>query len=222
SCELAFSILSFVKTLTPLIDQERENKMLIGVTFNIDDEIARGDFPLSITRFNEVETSYSKTSLFVMSLSVDVSNGNNAMECLRQQVIHTCYPGNWSGLIHMMALSSVIKCPVFSVYPESSSAIRPFFHGLIRPRDAGSSICNDLVHIMFTRDCLLNNRQGAVFQPNHFCPVFQSGNSDGIAFHGSGASFQTSSFVPDVQSTKEFPPLGFENKDKKNDIHSFF
>jgi hypothetical protein len=75
---------------------------------------------------------------------------------------------------------------------------------------------------MFTRDCLLDNRQGAVFQPNHFCPLFQSGNSNGIAFHGSGASFQTSSFVPDAQSTKEFPPLGSKNKDKKNDIRSFF
>ena len=108
-------------------------------------------------RFNEVETSYSKTTLFVMSLSVDVSNGNDATACLRQQAIHTCYPGNWSGFIHMMALSSVIKLPVFSVYPESSPAMRPFLHGLIRPRNAETT-CDGPVHIMFTRDNLDNKQ----------------------------------------------------------------
>ena len=173
-------------------------------------------------KFSEVETSYSKTTLFVMSLSVDVSNGNNATECLREQAIHTCYPGNWSGFIHMMALSSVIKLPVFSVYPESSPAIRSFFHGLIRPRNVDTSFCNGLVHIMFTR-ANLDNKQGAVFQPNHFCPLFRSANTGGItAFNGNCASIQMSSLVPDVQSAKEFPPLGSEKKNRKSDIRSFF
>ena len=157
-----------------------------------------------------------------MSLSVDVSNGNNAIECIQQQSIHTSYLGNWSGLIHIMALSSVLNLPVFSVYPESSRAIRPLFHGVIHLRTFNYRSCSDILYIMFTRDSNLNNDKGTIFQPNHFCPLFQSDKNSRIASNANVTSFQMHSLVPDIQSTEEFPALSSEKTNKKKDIRSFF
>lgn len=75
----------------------------------------------------------SKDAGFMMSLSIDIADGRDRLEALKQQALSTCYNKRWAGLIEMMALSSVIRQTVFSVYPNCSPAIRPFIHGQITP-----------------------------------------------------------------------------------------
>ena len=131
----------------------------------------------------------------MMSLSIDVSNGKNGFECLKQQAIQTCSPREWAGLIHFFALSSVIQRSVFSVYANASSALRPLFHGLIEPRE--KSTHTDSIYIMFTRDSALNSKPGTQFQPNHFCPLFHYQSIASIISQSNPALF----------SEEDFPPL---------------
>ena len=104
-----------------------------------------------------------------MALSIDVSNGKRRLECLKKQAEETCIKKTWAGLIHFMALSSVLRRGVFTVYPEASPAIRSLFHGLIHPRQEVTS--KDVLYIMFTRDSNLDSNPGSTFVPNHFCPL---------------------------------------------------
>ena len=68
-----------------------------------------------------------------------------------------------------MALAMVIKRPILSVYPNANLALPPLMHGLVHPRLCIPATVSP-IHIMWSRDNF-DNRQGAVFQPNHFVPL---------------------------------------------------
>ena len=106
----------------------------------------------------------------MMALSSDVTNGKDRLLCLKKQTEETCIPKTWAGLIHLMAFSSVVRRRVFSVYPNTSPAIRSLFHGIINPRQT-NTLNEDAFYIMFTRDGDLDSKAGTNFQPNHFCPL---------------------------------------------------
>ena len=76
-----------------------------------------------------------------------------------------------------MGLATVIKRPISSVYPDVNLALRPLMHGLIHPRLCSPADVSP-VHIMWSRDGNLDNRPGAVFQPNHFVPLVCRDNSE--------------------------------------------
>ena len=65
-----------------------------------------------------------------------------------------------------MALASVIKNTVFSVYPNASPSIRPLFHGKILPRQAQDGSCGKNCFFMWSRCSSFDTER--VFQPNHF------------------------------------------------------
>lgn len=68
----------------------------------------------------------------------------------------------WSGLVHFMGLATVIKRPIFSVYPNENLALRLLMHGLMHPRLCSPADVSP-VHVMWLRDGNLDNRPGAVF-----------------------------------------------------------
>ena len=70
----------------------------------------------------------------------------------------------------MLALSTVLRRPIFSVYPEANPGLRPIFHWKILPRMAEEPIFAQ-IQIMWSRDGNLDLCPNAVFQPNHFVPV---------------------------------------------------
>lgn len=76
----------------------------------------------------------------------------------------TCRNKQWAGLVEMMALSTVIRNNVYSVYPNASPTMRPLFHGVIKPRIARDASCT--CYIMWSRCSSFDNE--GVFQPNHF------------------------------------------------------
>ena len=115
-----------------------------------------------------MDSHFSFSTNFMMSLSFDVENAKNKFECLKQQAIETTFNRRWSSLIHFMALSSVLQIPIFSVYPDISPAVRALCHGLIKPREVTEK--SGIWYIMFTRDTL-DSTKGTCFEPNHFCPL---------------------------------------------------
>ena len=160
----------------------------------------------------------------MMSLSIDVANGNNRIECLQAQAIHTCGLQNWSGLIHIMALASVLKRPIFSVYPKASPLVRPLFHGLIRPRHLNTSQDGthaNILYIMFTRDSDLDSRKSAEFQPNHFCPLIVN-DTDAFLLNESEfpplcPEFSSKDFPVTIkQEKKTFRPLKHHRQNRTN------
>lgn len=127
-------------------------------------------FLFNLRFLSNADSQYSLASRFMMSLSVNVMDGNDRLRCIKEQAIHTCTLGNWSGLIHFMALSSVLRLKIFAVYPDATPSIRSLCHGVVNPRESPRS--DKILHIMFTRDSALDNRKNVAFQPNHFCPLF--------------------------------------------------
>lgn len=69
-------------------------------------------------------------------------------------------------MIQMLALSTVLRCSVFSVYPEANPGLRPIFHWKISPRiieDHSNAL--EQVQNMWSRDGNLDTRPSASFQP---------------------------------------------------------
>lgn len=124
------------------------------------------------------KTHYTANCIFAMSLSCDYPDIRDMESIVRQEAIATCIPRKWSALIQVMALASVLRRPVFSVYPIAHKAMRPLLHGKVFPRlqESAQLQCSATtsrtVYIMFSRDSNLNSKPGVVFQPNHFVPLF--------------------------------------------------
>ena len=89
----------------------------------------------------------------------------------------TARPYVFSSQFHMLALSSVIGLPIFSVYPDipGISRIKNSFHGICIPREHfledGSIVAADPIHIMWTRATRSPLRG---WTPNHFAPLIPS------------------------------------------------
>ncbi|KAJ7391189.1 hypothetical protein OS493_019320 [Desmophyllum pertusum] len=101
-------------------------------------------------RYNQPDMTMSEASKLMVSLSVDISNGRDRLVALRQQAMSTCKNKQWAGLVEMMALSTVTRNTVYSVYPNASPAMRPLFHGLIEPRIAQDASCSSICYIMWS------------------------------------------------------------------------
>ncbi len=99
-----------------------------------------------------------------------LSNDNSSCDvaAIKREAMDTLKDGRYCSLIHMMALSSVLKMKIFSVYPNRNMLIRPLFHGLIEPRVTDH---DSTMYIMWS--CLGGHERqsGSIYQPNHFVPV---------------------------------------------------
>lgn len=102
---------------------------------------------------------------------------NNRVSAIQCEAIGGCQTGEWSSLMHIMVLSTVIGRPIFTIYPCCSKAIRPLLQGLIKPRiqtlNTVSNNNNNCFYILWSRDGGLDNRPNAVYVPNHLVPLFQ-------------------------------------------------
>ena len=113
----------------------------------------------------------SERNRFMVSLSVDITDGPDRLAALKQQAMSTCVNKRWAGLIELMALTTVIKNTVFSVYPNASPSMRPLFHRLILPRGAHGGSYKEPCFIMWSRSSSFDTER--VFQPNHFVTMIE-------------------------------------------------
>ncbi|XP_029605012.1 vertnin-like [Salmo trutta] len=62
----------------------------------------------------------------------------------------SCFPGSYANMWHLYALSSVLQCNIYSVYPMYNLKIRPYFNRLIRPRSYPKDTDPITIHIMWS------------------------------------------------------------------------
>lgn len=99
-----------------------------------------------------------------------------------------------------MSLASVLRRPIFSIYPLANRKVRPLLHGKIFPRESvelrDPTPTDRTVYIMFSRDSNLNCVPGVGFNPNHFVPLFPAEDMP------RDKQYSLTSF-----DEKDFPPL---------------
>ena len=122
-------------------------------------------------------------SLFIQCLSGSglkvFENTKDRIEPVKGEAIAGCRDKKWSVVMHLMALSTVIGRPIFSLYPECNTNTRPLCHKEILPRDYGTKkrdISVNTAMILWSSDSNLDNRPGSWYEPNHFVPIFIQGN----------------------------------------------
>ena len=147
------------------------------------------------------KTHYSHHGTFALTLSCDYQNISKKEDIVRQEAIATSIPYTWGAFLQIMALSSVLQRPVFSIYPMAHESIRAVLHGKILPRQR-EYLQKDPIYIMFTRDSNFNNSPGVCFQPNHFVPAVRVQESKGGHF---------------VVDEDDFPPLNGNANRKKSE-----
>ena len=90
---------------------------------------------------------------------------------IQKEAEMTCVNHNWTALVHIFALVNVINQKIFSVYPNVNEALRPLFHGEVTVVPYGEENSKTTIMILWSRDRNLDNRNGAVYDPNHFVPI---------------------------------------------------
>ena len=106
-------------------------------------------------------------------------NTKDRIEAAKGEAIAGCRDKNRSVMMHLMALSTVIGRPIFSLYPKCNTNTRPLCNEEILPRDYGAKkrdISVNTAMILWSRDGNLDNRPGSWYEPNHFVPIFIQGN----------------------------------------------
>ena len=93
-------------------------------------------FRNTIRELSEVQES----TLFTVGLSADgnqiLAGGGSRIDAIKAEALAGCKNGVWGSLVHMMALASVIRQPIYSLYPVVNFRYRPLMHKLLNPREA--------------------------------------------------------------------------------------
>ena len=82
-------------------------------------------------------------------------------------------------MMHIMALSTVIGRPIFSLYPECNTNTRALCHKEILPRDYDTKkrdISANTAMILWSRDSNLDHHPRSWYEPTHFVPILIQGN----------------------------------------------
>ncbi|CAB4021306.1 Hypothetical predicted protein, partial [Paramuricea clavata] len=173
-----------------------------------------GDHP-QFTQFAQA-SGYSQAAIFSILLSDDLAsdvyagNSDNAPHAIESLANTSAKPYVFSSQFHILALASVIRRPIFSVYPDipGCTAIKNALHCVCYPREGfleNSSLnAADPVHIMWTRANISPLRG---WTPNHFAPL--------IPFR---KLHHSTSFEDDVRrGRKKMQKFSFEKSDRNQE-----
>ena len=139
--------------------------------------------------FNETERSnpeLARDVLFLIALTkrgdLRYTASQSKMEAVKEEAFVACEKGEWSSLVHLMGLSSVMSTPILSIYPDVSFRYRPLMHREIQPRrcplEISLKVTDAPINILWSRDGNLDPRPGAWYQPNHFVPIVFGTSTD--------------------------------------------
>lgn len=113
----------------------------------------------------------SQNTRFLLSLSRDVDLYKSKQCIIKDEAIVSCTLRKWSGLMKVLAVSSVLGQTIFTVYPSLyHDGIRKLLHGEVFPREPITT-SSGILYVMWSRDSNLDNQPGTPFQPNHFVPI---------------------------------------------------
>ena len=125
------------------------------------------------------DSGFCKATMFTICLSTlgigiwDISK--NRTKAIQAEARVASKTKEWAGMVHLMALASVIARPIFSVYPNVPLVFRKLLHGTIQPRVAEHIQAQEsTVYIMWSRDGNFDATSGRWYEPNHFIPLLKS------------------------------------------------
>ena len=91
-----------------------------------------------IFKITEENSGIAHSVLFPVALSRDgdriLAAGGSRADAVRGEAIAGCKDGNWSCLLHVMALASVLKRPVYSLYPNVQFRFHTLMQNVLKPR----------------------------------------------------------------------------------------
>ena len=129
--------------------------------------------------FSEIARSNPELSQDVLLLIALTKRGDqrftasqDKVEAVKEAFV-ACEKGEWSSLMHLMSLSSVMSTPIFSMYPDVCFWYRCLIHRIINLRQSENSLklMDAAMNILWSRDGNLDTRAGSWYQPNHFVPI---------------------------------------------------
>ena len=99
------------------------------------------------------------------------------LKAVKAEAISVSMDKEYSSLLVMMALSTVVRQQIFSLYPEIPFNVRKLLHRCLEPQKLSpSEQFSKCFSVLWSRDGNLDNRRGSFFGPNHFVPVIQVRN----------------------------------------------
>ena len=111
----------------------------------------------TIRELSEVQ----ELTLFTVALSADddqiLAGGGSRIDANKAVALAGCKNGVWGSLVHMMALASVIRRPIYSLYPEVNFRHRPLMHKLLNPQEASLDGEVEPLFILWSREGSLDN-----------------------------------------------------------------
>ena len=132
------------------------NSMLDQVCRHPDAVLARSTYE---------STFFSDSGLEVLTSNCGLS------KAIAREAEETLKLGSWSVMLHLLALATVTKREIWSLYPEANWAIRPLFHRCVLPRRCEDDHQMEALYILWSRDGNIDNTPGATYTPNHFVPL---------------------------------------------------
>ena len=132
-----------------------------------------------LTSFSNTDSHHPDT-LFSLCLTTNSDQVFHDKSCSREEAILSearvaSKSYEWSGFFHVAALSSVLCRPIFSTYPHCNTWIRDFLRCEIGPRNPTVLLFSEPLFILWSREGNLDNRAGTWFSPNHFVPLYKTG-----------------------------------------------
>ncbi|XP_024261381.1 vertnin [Oncorhynchus tshawytscha] len=85
----------------------------------------------------------------------------------------SCFSGSYANMWHLYALSSVLQCNIYSVYPMYNLKIRPYFNRLIRSRSYPKDMDPITLHIMWSGELEVGSTSSR-FRPIIFVALVQA------------------------------------------------
>ena len=85
------------------------------------------------SRNNAMTMLFSSDDILLQSTGSACSLSQLYLEAIQTEANMTCTDKHWSCLLTIMALASMMKCNVWSVYPEVNLGMRPLFNGAVAP-----------------------------------------------------------------------------------------
>ena len=106
-------------------------------------------------------TDTPESVLFTVALTAVgdkiISDGGSQTEAVKAEAIASCKIGVWGSLLHVMVFTSVIKRPIYSLYPDINFRFRPLMHQLLNPRLSALDDGRNPVYLLWSRDGSFDN-----------------------------------------------------------------
>ena len=122
----------------------------------------------------------SEKSIFPDMVTSDLAQrewykSKDRVKSIKAEAIALSEDKEYSSMAAIMALSTVMRRPIFSLYPDIPYNKRKLFHRRIEPQ---LKQFDESFYVLWSRDGGFNITRGRFFEPNHFVPIIQEDIDD--------------------------------------------